>query len=574
MVFRMRRGITLVAVAVAVFTTANSTAAAATVSQRVTVSDGTQLQTTLTSVDPASRRPVVVEFTPYGRPGASFTPSADFAHLLVQVRGTGDSSGRFDAFGPRMQQDVADVLRWACHQPWSNGNLGLMGFSASAIAVYNALHLRLPCVKTAVLKSGTFELYRDLLVPGGISNLVPGAVVLGGIGGIAVSQAGGRDPAATPDALAGQLETGLNVLRHPTLDDFWRGHGFRGDVNHLPILMIGGFFDVESRGAFQAFQALRKDGAQLRVIGAHDAAPKGTDGGLNATRAWFDRYLRGRRNGVDKQPKVQLWLADGDRKAYTAGRFVRRDAPDWPVPRTRWRAWYLDAARSGTATSLNDGTLTRARPTSPATGQSYPAAAALLTKTDVPNAAIIDAAGLSALTDRFPALSDMRGAEALGLSYTSGPLGRDLDAAGPAALDLTLSTTTPGAPIWAVLSDVGPDGVPHPLTVGRLSTDFPGVDRLRSLTDPVSGAIVQPYGRYDVQQPASPGVARRYHVELWPIGNSFRRGHRLRLHLVGASLASAPLAPAVNTVTVSGSEPSRLLLPVLPAETNKKRSRP
>jgi putative CocE/NonD family hydrolase len=568
----MRRGMTLVAVAVAALTTAGSAARAATVSQRVAVSDGTQLQTTLTSADPAVRRPVVVEFTPYGRSGASFTPSTDFARLLVQVRGTGDSSGRFDAFGPRMQQDLADVLHWACQQPWSDGRLGLMGFSASAIAVYNALHLPLPCVKAAVLKSGTFELYRDLLVPGGISNLVPGAVVLGGIGGIALSQADGREPAATPDALAGQVSVGLDVVRHPVLDDFWRNHGFRGDVNHLPILMIDGFFDVESRGAFQAFQALRENGAHLRVTGGHDAAPKGTDGGLSATRAWFDRYLRGVRNGVDRQPKVQLWLADGDRKTYAAGRFVRRNASDWPVPRTRWRAWNLDATRSGTARSLNDGTLTRSRPAAPTASQPYPAITSVLTKTDVPNAAIIDAAGLSALTDRFPLLSDMRGAESLGLSYTSAPLGRDIDTAGPAALDVTLSTTTPGAPIWAVLSDVGPDGVPHPLTVGRLSTDFPGVDRLQSLTDPLTGAIVQPYGRYDMRQPASPGIPRRYHVELWPIGNRFRRGHRLRLHLVGASVASAPLAPAVNTVTVGGPEPSRLLLPVLPAEL--KRSHP
>src|SRR5207302_8966039 len=101
--------------------------------------------------------------------------------------------------------------------------------------------------------------------------------------------------------------------RAPPLAPWWRRGGFRGDVNPLPILMIDGFFDVESRGAFQAFQALRGDGAHLLVIGAHDGAPAGTDGGLGESRAWFDHYVRGVDNGVNRHPAVQLWMSDGSR---------------------------------------------------------------------------------------------------------------------------------------------------------------------------------------------------------------------------------------------------------------------
>ena len=42
--------------------------------------------------------------------------------------------------------------------------------------------------------------------------------------------------------------------------------------------MADGFFDVESRGAFQAFQELRGDGAHLLVVGAHDGVPAGSGG--------------------------------------------------------------------------------------------------------------------------------------------------------------------------------------------------------------------------------------------------------------------------------------------------------
>jgi predicted acyl esterase len=74
---------------------------------------------------------------------------------------------------------------------------------------------------------------------------------------------------------------------------------------------------------------------------------------------------------------------------------------------------------------------------------------------------------------------------------------------------------------------------------------------------------VQPYGDYSVRRPAVPGAARTYQVELWPIGNRFEAGHRIRLLLIGASGASKPGAPAVVAVRIGGSGASRLLLPVV-----------
>lgn len=79
--------------------------------------------------------------------------------------------------------------------------------------------------------------------------------------------------------------------------------------------------------------------------------------------------------------------------------------------------------------------------------------------------------------------------------------------------------------------------------------------------------MVQPYGRYDKKAPATPGEERLYRVEFWPIGNRFREGHRLRLHILGASATSLPSAPALNSVRVGGARGSRLLLPVLPGSS-------
>lgn len=536
---------------------------------RIEASDGVSLEATISGEAPLSPRPVVVEFSPYGRGTRSLDPGPAYNFLLVQIRGTGGSDGRFDALGPRTQADVAEVLAWACRQPWSDGNLALNGFSASAITVYNSLHRRLPCVKAAVLKSGTFELYRDLIWPGGIGNLAPAAVVMAGIGGPALAQGFerfGRNPISGPEVAAGLLEAGLSGLQRSTLDDWWRERGFRGDVNDLPILMIDGFFDVESRGAFQAYQELRGDGAQLRVTGAHDGSPAGTDGGLAESRDWLDRFVRGVANGVENRSRVQLWLAEGDREDYLAGQFDRVSAADWPVAGTRWAPLSLDPARSDSATSLNDGSLIRGEPSAAAT-DSYPALPSLPNATDQPNTATAGAMGLNAFANAFPFVTEMGLAEPLGLSYTTEPFATEVQTAGPASLEVRLSSTAPEAGIWAVLSDVAPDGTAHPVATGRLSNAYPEIDPDRSLRDPETGDVVQPYGAYDRRSPAAPGEERLYRVEFWPIGNSFRPGHRLRLHLLGASALSAPGVPALNSVRVGRGSGARLLLPVLPGSS-------
>jgi predicted acyl esterase len=513
---------------------------------RFTASDGVELATTLTGEAPLAPRPTIVEFSPYGRGSTTFTPSPGYNSLLVQIRGTGDSDGHFDALGPRTQKDVSEVLRWACHESWSDGNLGFNGFSASAITIYNSLHRRLPCVRAAVLKSGTFELYRDLLYPGGVNNMVPGAGVVALIGFPAAVQGLdrlARDPASGADIIAGLSDAGLSDLLHPTLDGWWHQRGFRGDVNHLPILMIDGFFDVESRGAFQAFRELRGDGAHLVVVGAHDGAPANTDGGAGESAAWFDRYVRGVDNGVAQHPRVQLWLANGDREDMLAGDFSRVDGRSWPLPGTRWSSLALDPTPSGTATSLNDGTLTLGEPAA-AAHQSYPALASIPFNSDPYNTAIIGGFGVNQLATAFPVMTEMTASEPTSLTYTTAPLRTDVLAAGPLSLDVRLATTAPETAIWAVVSDVDADGVAHPVASGRLLSSFPGIDRKRSLRR--GGEIVQPYSEFDSKDPAAPGTERRYRVELWPIGNRFAAGDRLRLTLLAASGASQPVAPAVG----------------------------
>ncbi len=524
------------------------------VQQKFTTADGVELQTTLTSPGPVEARPTVVEFSPYGNNSQTFSFGPDYNYLLVQVRGTGSSRGSFDALGPRTQRDVVEVLEWACTQPFSDGRLAVAGFSASAIMLFNSWHQELPCVEAAVTRSGTHELYRDLLVPGGVQNLLPGAGVLALIGAPTVLQGADRidDPASALDAFAGMFSTGVNAgLAHPSLDAWWQERGWRGDANDIPVLVIDGFFDVESRGAFQAYQALRDDGAHLLLAGGHDGSPAGTDGGAAEAVAWLDHYVRGVDNGVETHPRVQLLMSQGDRARYLAGDYVRRDAADWPVPGTAWVPLHL-GPRS----------LALTRPATART-QTYATVPSIPTMTDVPNAALVGAAGLDRLTGSLPLLTQDTLAGLTGLTYTTPALSSSVDLAGPLSFEVPLSTTTPGSGIWVVLSDVAPDGTSHPLTVGRLSSSYPGVVESRSLVDE-TGTVVQPYGDYTHREPARSLQWRDYRVELWPVGNRFEAGHRIRLTIVGTSLASPLSLPALHSIRVGGPSGARLLVPVLP----------
>jgi predicted acyl esterase len=59
---------------------------------------------------------------------------------------------------------------------------------------------------------------------------------------------------------------------------------------------------------------------------------------------FFDYFLHGKKNGWDKQPKVQLQVRHPGEK------FVERAENEWPLKRTKWTKLYLDPA-SGALTS-------------------------------------------------------------------------------------------------------------------------------------------------------------------------------------------------------------------------------
>lgn len=551
---------------------ASATAAEVSQSQSFTASDGTKLNVIVRGEVPLTPRPLVVEFTPYAQTDTMWKFGPAYNRVTVQVRGTGLSDGQWDAIGPRDQKDVSETLGWLCNQPYSNQNIGLFGFSASGMAAYNSMKLNLPCVKAAALGAGSNSLYRDLLYPGGIPNFVPTLAVGLGVGapGIAANVSGEGSLPRVINSVAGLLKIGVNFLTRPTEDAWWQGHNYAAGPNTFPVLAATGFYDVESRGAFENYKQLRDSnpGSKLLVAGAHDGSPDNIASPFTEYERWFDHYVRGVSNGAQSEPNVRLYLGKGGHPDLRAGRWTRVESSSWPVSGTRWQSMYLSTGRIGDASrSRNDGGLASSPPKGPwllpnlPYTADYPAVSSLALSSDIHTITTV-----GDIADIAP-IAKINSADAASLTYTTKTLTEDVDVAGPAALEVYLSSTAAETDIHAVVADVHPDGSAYPVGQGRLRTSFPNVIESRSVKDS-SGTIVQPYNDFSSKQLQTPLLTKRYRVEFWPIGNRFEKGHRLRLYIMGTSPLMLPPLPAVNNVWTGRTMPSRLLLPILPGSGN------
>lgn len=532
---------------------------------RFIASDGVALFASLYGVDDLSPKPLIIEFSPYG--GASGLPDfgPEYNYIFVNARGTGQSEGGWSAVGPRDQQDIAEFLDWACSQPWSNGQIGLYGFSASAIAIYNSMHLPLACVDAAALMAGTNDLYRDLLYPGGIPNLAPTMAVGLGVGAPILASIpdrlqAGESPLQLLLTGVGFADMATDVLLTHTQNAYWQEHNQRPGPNRFPVLANTSFYDVEPRGPFESYKMLRDQGVtvHLRTLGAHDGFPSGAMNPFVAYQRWFDHYLLGYDNGVDQEPPVELLLGHGSYEALIAGELSQIQGQDWPLPGTHWQALHLDPSRGGGASSINDGTLNTHAVSAPAT-HAYAAINSLLAS-DPYTTAVIAPAGEQSFFSEMPFLLDLKVIEPLSLTYTSSEFVKDTQIVGPASLNIFVATTLPESDLYAVIADVWPDGSAHAVGVGRLRSSYPHIDEQRSLFD-AQGEVVQPYPIHTRKDYALPGQVREYHIEFWPLGNHFAAGHRLRLYLTGAPAYALP-APGINFVSVGGPTASRLILPL------------
>jgi uncharacterized protein len=114
------------------------------------------------------RYPVLVAASPYPRQiqnlgapagfieaGATdfFVPRG-YVHVIANCRGTGGSGGTFGFFDSQERRDMYDLVEWAAQQPWSDGNVGMIGISYFAGTQMEAAVERPPHLKAIIAHCG------------------------------------------------------------------------------------------------------------------------------------------------------------------------------------------------------------------------------------------------------------------------------------------------------------------------------------------------------------------------------------------------------------------------------------
>ncbi|HJQ62890.1 MAG TPA: CocE/NonD family hydrolase, partial [Burkholderiales bacterium] len=151
------------------------------------------------------------------------------------------------------------------------------------------------------------------------------------------------------------------------------------------------------------------------------------------------------------------------------------------------------------------------------------------------------------------------------LIYRTEPMAREMELTGPMALYLQAGSTARDTDWLVSVADEGPDGKARELCKGWLRASHRKIDPARSTT-------AKPYHPHFAAEYMEPGAVYELPIEIWPVCNVFKAGHRLRLEVANSdSIIAANGRPhvtirekATNTVHEGGKKPSRLVVPFIP----------
>jgi putative CocE/NonD family hydrolase len=564
--------------------------------------------------------PAILERTPYGKDRlagvANYFAPRGYVVVLQDVRARYKSEGRWRPLRDD-PNDGFDTAKWIGAQPWSDGGIGTVGTSYDggaqhAMAIANAPYLKAMIPVDAmsdfgrygVRHNGAFELRwfswvftlgnsaetqsapaaaaRAASDPAAAAALVDlGTHVRDYVRGLPLR------PGTTPLKFAPDYEAWLiEAMRHGDYDDFWKNHG-ASVVDHLaeykdiPVYHTTGWYDswgsqvanlnyVELRKAKKSLQRLIvgpwTHGGQTRSYAGQAQFTADAALDFDAWRLrWFDRWLKGVDNGVDREPPVRIYvMGGGDAHKTPEGRlFVGghwRDEREWPLARTAATSYYLHA--NGVLSPDPPGTDPPAtysfdpRNPVPTLGGNISSEGTLMFQGAADQRCRLD----------FWLCPDSRPLSARNdiLVFQTPPLARDMEVTGRLIVKLWAASDSPDTDFTAKLIDVYPPNADFPAGVDLNIGD--SIVRARYRNGP---------GKAELPKPGQP---YEFTIEMYPTSLVFQRGHRIRLDISSSNFPRFDVNPntgeplndnrrwqiAKNTVYLDSKRPSRIVLPVIP----------
>ena len=492
----------------------------------ITVGDGTRLAADLYLPSDDTPVPVLLEALPYRKDDLTSESHADdylrlrseggFAVCRLDLRGTGSSAGRaIDEYPLSELDDLGDVIAWLAAQDWSNGRVGMFGYSYSG---FNSLQLA--CERPAALGAicaiyATDDRYTDdvhymggalraidlvdychYMIP--MNALPPVPAVWGD---------GWRDEWLA--RIADHEPWLLQWMEEPLDGPYWRHGSVRPDYARIecPTMIVAGWADGYRNNTFRTFEHLRCEKELLIGPWSHMAPSTSLPGPhidlVPEMITFFGKWLRDDR--VDSRPPIRVFV-----------RHATKPAPDLAVHDGEWRYETTWPAERSIPTSLYDG---RRR--------------SLVTRPDTGTAAWNSCAG--GLPWGQPL--DQRLDDAWSLT-TDWPVDSPTEVLGHVMVRATVTSDQPVAYLSVKLNDVWPDGTSALVTRGLLN--------LTHRVDPPLALV--------------PGVPYEIDVEMEATSWVFPPGHSIRLSIAGNDWPNTWVPPQPVTLTI---ESLQVQLPVL-----------
>jgi hypothetical protein len=553
--------------------------------QTLTLRDGVRLSVNVMypagadGVRVPGRFPVILTQTGYNKSVPVFRTSnpyfvqRGYIHVSVDVRGTGQSEGDWEAFSETEQADYSEVLDWVIAQPWSDGRIGTWGASFAAITQLFTAARQHPAHKAVFAIVPMGDAYRDIVFTGGQINAGFIPLWMGIVTAMGLIPA---DPSAmSAGVLTQHIVSALTDFQVPTIASaalgvdgqnydgpFWQTRSPLNVADNIdtPTFIVGGLNDIFQRGQPLLYEALRRRTAAKLLIGPWMHVDGSTGAGLpdgevpdldHIALMWFDRYVLGIANAAEFVPQVTQYV-------YGADRYVT--SFDWPHPQAAAMRWYL----------RGDGGLSRDMPAADeaaTTVLQQPLNGVCSTSSAQWTAGVLGNVPLDCFSDNQ--LNERLFEQA----YSTEVLDEPLYVNGPIQADIWISSTASDAGLLVRVTDVHPDGTSREISNGILTASLRAVDAARSRF--LDGQMIQPWHPFTAEsrQPLEPGVPVKLAVEISPTSFVIQPGHRLRVS-IGASdfphgvppltdFAAAPTG--LLTILSDASHPSSIVVPVVPA---------
>ncbi|TCT41072.1 CocE/NonD family hydrolase [Martelella mediterranea] len=339
--------------------------------QWITLKDGTKLATRIWMPDCAKDKPVptVLEYLPYRKRGGTdprdestypVFAAAGIAGVRVDIRGSGESDGVIDGeYTPRELSDACEILEWIAAQPWSNGNVGMMGISWGGFNCLQVAALKPPQLKAVISIASSVDRYNDDIHYKNGTHL---STHLSWAGTMLAYQSRSPDIDLVGDKwkdmwlerLEGQPFFMEEWLSHQRRDDFWKHASICEDFKGFPVpaLVIAGWADGYRNTPLKAIEGLQEKGKA--IIGPwvhkypHFAWPKPRMDFHGEAIAWWKHWLGDEDNNAEELPQMRAYILDGPRPA------LRREKdPGFWIAKSSWETPQTETLTVGADNLLN-----------------------------------------------------------------------------------------------------------------------------------------------------------------------------------------------------------------------------